>query len=146
VNILLLEDRGESEINVKKWLQQELHEVFDAFNPADAQSIWDDPTIEGIDCIILDLSMPADGLTTAQKDQTMGGVLCGWVWLKDSVLETTPEMKNRTIIYSDYIDIFKKNVSQKEYAGIAMFPKRHRGGSAANVAERVRQIDALPRK
>ena len=92
MNILFLEDRGASESPVNDWLQEEGHHVLDAFNPADAQSIWDNRTVLPIDCIIVDLNMPADGLTDGQKERSHGGVLSGWVWLKDICVPITPVM------------------------------------------------------
>ncbi len=143
MNVLLVEDRGASEYYVSEWLRQEGHTVFDAFNPADAQSIWEERENVPIHCIILDLNMPSDGLTMDQKNRSEGGVLCGWVWLEDNVLSVAPQMRNHIIIYSDYIPILKDKIASERYKDISLFSKRRRSGSAKEVTARIHKIDQL---
>lgn len=145
MNILLVEDRGAAAFYIVESLKKEGHVVLDAFNPGDAQSIWDNREIVPIHCIILDLHMTTDGLSEEQKAKSVDGFLSGWVWLCDSVLSEVPEMRERTIIYSDYLPTLKENVLEEEYRGIRLIPKRRRNSSAREVAARIQEIARMTR-
>lgn len=140
MNVLLLEDRGAATFYVVEWLKKELHTVLDAFNANDAQSRWDNRNKVPIHCIILDLNLPTDGLSDSQRERSVGGLLSGWIWLHDVVLSEAPEMRQRTIIYSDYIPTLRQNVPEEEHREITLIPKRRRSSSAREVAARVREI------
>jgi len=140
MNVLLLEDRGAASYYVVEWLKKEGHTVFDEFNVNDAQSRWEKRNEVPIHCIILDLNLPTDGLRGEQREKSAGGLLSGWVWLHDVVLTEAPEMRQRTIIYSDYISTLKERVSEEEFKEITLIPKRRRSSSAREVAARIREI------
>jgi len=146
MNVLVLEDRGASAYYVLGWLRENGHRVLDAFNPNDAQSHWDKRDKVPLDCILLDLNTPTDGLSEEQKTRTEGGLLSGWVWLYDSVLRETPEMRQRIIIYSDYTATLKENVPESEYGDIARIPKRQRSSSAREVVARIHEIAQMTRE
>ena len=118
MNILFLEDRGATAYYVERWFETNGHQVLSAFNPNDAQSHWRRRAETPIDCIMLDLQTSMDGLTDEQKADAQGGTLAGWVWLRDNVLKEAPEMRQRTIIYSDYISVLREKVPERQYIGI----------------------------
>ena len=145
MNILLVEDRGESFQYLKELLEAEGHVVLDAFHPNDAQDHWskrDDGDDCRVDCIILDLNMPTDGLTDDEKAKSCGGLLSGWFWFAGHVLNEAPEMRDRVIIFSDYIKDLKDSVGEAEYAGIFMMPRRGRTSATEDVLDRVKDIAA----
>ena len=118
MNVLLLEDRGAAAFFVEQWLRQNGHNVLSAFNPNDAHSHWSKREEVPIHCIILDLNLPTDGLSDSQRERTVGGLLSGWVWLHDVALADAAEMRQRTIIYSDYIPTLRQNVPEEKYKEI----------------------------
>jgi CheY-like chemotaxis protein len=143
MNVLLLEDRGAATLYVVQWLESQGHKVLLAFNPNDAKSYWAKRDVTMIECIILDLNLPTDGLSKEQKERSVGGLLSGWVWLYEVVLAEAPQMRHRTIIYSDYIATLKDNVTEDKYKSITLIPKRRRSSSAREVAARIRQIGRM---
>ena len=144
MNVLFLEDRGATAFFVERWLTENGHIVLSAYNPNDAQSHWNKHDKIPIHCIILDLQTPTNGLIDEQKNRTVGGTLAGWVWLYDNVLTEAPEMRERTIIYSDYTYVFYENVPEKEYKDITIVPKKQRSSAAEDVVARIREIAKLP--
>lgn len=140
MNILLVEDRGAASYYVVEWLKKEGHVVLDAFNPNDAKSRWDKRREVSIHCILLDLNLATDGLSKEQKARSVGGLLSGWVWLHDVVLAEAPEMRQCTIIYSDYIPTLRENVLEEDYKDIILIPKRRRSSSAREVTARIREV------
>ena len=143
MNILFLEDRGATAYNVNRWIDANGHTVLKAFNPNDAQNHWVRRAETRVDCIILDLQTSMDGLTVVQKAEAEGGTLAGWVWLRDNVLAVVPEMRQRTIIYSDYVAVLQEKVPKDQYKGIKVIPKRKRTSSADEVVASLREIDKI---
>jgi hypothetical protein len=141
MNVFLLEDRGATAYYVVEWLKENKYKVLEAFNVNDAQNHWNNRHQIPIDCIILDLNLPTDGLTEPQKKKSAGGLLSGWVWFSDCIISEMPEMKSRTIIYSDYITTLKRNVSENEYRDIVLIPKRGRSSSAEEVVSWIKKIE-----
>ncbi len=139
MNVLLLEDRGASGYYISECLRQEGHIILDAYTPAGAQALWDNREEIPINCIILDLHLPSDGLNEDQLNRTEGGILCGWVWLKENILSMNPEMRQRTIIYSIHSSILKEKTPRKDYLGISVFSKTN-SGSGNEILARIRQI------
>ncbi len=142
MNVLLLEDRGSAGFYVEEWLKAHGHNVLSAFNPNDAQSHWQDRETTPVHCIILDLYVPTEGLSEAQIAESEDGLLSGWVWFRDSVLRDEPKMKQRTIIYSDYVPTLRNSshVDPSEYRGISIIPKRRRSSSARDVISRIQEV------
>jgi len=149
MNILLLEDRGETAYFTKKILEAEGHYVLQAYNLHDAQDHWNGCKQVPVHCIILDLQTPMRGLTDKQKAGAEGGTLSGWVWLRDNVLSSAPGMRQRTIIYSAFVDVLEAKVPRREYEGIRVIPKQGRASSAeqvvAAISEIARQADSRKR-
>lgn len=145
MNVLFLEDRGATAYNLERWLQRNGHNVLGAFNPNDAQSHWRRREKTPIGCIILDLQTSMDGLTDGQKANAEGGTLAGWVWLRDNVLAEAPEMRQRIIIYSDYVAVLRAKVPEEQYRGIKVVSKRQRGSSADAVIASIREIARMVR-
>ena len=145
MNVLLLEDRGAAAYYVTRWLSDNGHTVLDAFNPADATSHWQQRHVVPIHCVILDLYLPSDGLSEEQMETSEGGFLNGWVWLRDVVLTAEPSMRNKVIIYSDYIHVLTEcgTIPEDDYKGILLIPKRKRSSSAEVIVKRLREIARL---
>ena len=146
MNVLFLEDRGATAFFVERWFRENGHDVLSAFNPNDAQDHWNKRDKFPIHCIILDLRTPTEGLDKEQKKRAAGGNLAGWVWLHDNVLTESPEMRQRTIIYSDYTHVLYEddNIPEEEYIGITIVPKKQRSSAAEDVVVRIREIAKLP--
>ena len=145
MNVLLLDDRGSTTYFVERWLKENGHTVLSAFNPNDAQDHWNKRAKIPVHCIILDLQTPTNGLSDEQKKRTVGVTLAGWVWLHDNVLTEMPEMRQRTIIYSDYSYILCENVPEDEYRGITIVPKKQRQSAAEYVVARFQEIARMAR-
>jgi len=145
MNVLLLEDRGSASFLLEEWLHQHRHSVLPAFNPADAQTVWGRRAIVPVDCILLDLFVPMDGLGPEEQEKAEGGFLSGWVWLEGSVLATEPGMRDRVIVYSEYIAILTAHVPAERYRGIPLVSKRRRSGSSAEIVTHFERIAGLPR-
>lgn len=77
MTILFLEDRGSVALPIKALLEERGHTVLHAFNCNDAETY-----LPECDCYIVDLNLSTDGLSSEEVQQTKGGKLTGWVWLK----------------------------------------------------------------
>jgi CheY-like chemotaxis protein len=143
MNILMLEDRGSTIYYVSKWVENNGHNVLEAFNIIEATNYWKDRDQVPVDCILLDLQLPMDGLTDAQKMGAEGGTLTGWIWLRDYVLKDTPRMRQLTIIYSDYIDFLKKKVQANQIRGIKLIAKQPNCISVEVVSAFIREISRI---
>ena len=145
MNILIVDDRGSSSYYLIEWMKGHGFIVFEAFDLLDAQTHWNDRQRVPVHCIVLDLNMPTHGLTESQKERSYGGMLTGWIWFKENVLSVEPGMRQRTIIYSDYIDSLNKYDDPSEYKGITLISKRQRGSSAEEVVARIKEISKMVR-
>jgi hypothetical protein len=143
MNILLLEDRGDVSYYLKQALEDSGHTVFDAFSPRDATPFWENRDTVPIHCIILDLNLPPDGLSDEEKRSSRGGLISGWLWLKNYVLNESPEIISRTIVYSDYLNEVEAVVPAAEYKAIVRIPKKGRSSPAEEVMRHVRRIAAI---
>jgi CheY-like chemotaxis protein len=124
MTILFLEDRGSVSIHITEKLEQDGYDVVSAYNINDAQSAWESRKEKPIDCLIVDLNMPADGLSGREKEETKGGLLTGWIWLREHVFKEDPDTKTKTVIFSEYLDLFRMHVLESEYEGVVTIPKR----------------------
>jgi len=143
MNVLVLEDRGATAYYVTSLLEENGHTAFDAYNPADAQSYWENRAEVPVHCIILDLQMPMDGLTKDQKAEAEGGTLAGWIWCRDNVLSLVPEMRQRTIIYSDFVPVLVAKKPEEEFRGIKVISKRQRTSAADKLVAGLREISRM---
>lgn len=137
MNILFLEDRGSISKHIVKLLRKRGHKVFHAFDVLDARSHWEQHQIA---CLIVDLNMDPQGLTDEQVDETLGGLLTGWIWLRDYVFTEKPLMKNRTIIYTDYMTRLQERVPSAQLEGVILVPKR---GSTHPTQEVLNHVDRI---
>ncbi|WP_321473453.1 hypothetical protein [uncultured Paludibaculum sp.] len=143
MNILFLEDRGSVTEYIKEILERDnKHRVIEAFDINDAQSSWEDRTKQPIHCMIIDLNMPADGLTEVEEAATAAGLLTGWIWLREYVFKVDPGMKARTIIFSDYLAEFKDRVPEEECRGISIIAKR----SATPIESLLAAVEEITKK
>lgn len=120
MNILLLEDRGVVAYPLKESLEKNNHTVFLAPNISRAKAYWRE---KKADCIIADLNMPPDGLDEGEAEQTAGGLLTGWIWLRNYVFAEEESMKKRTIILTAYMKELTDIVGDEELEGIALVGK-----------------------
>jgi len=137
MKILVLEDRGSVISQVAATLRDRDHLVSDVLSINDAKEEWDNHKNE-IDCLIVDLNMRNDGLTEEEASMTKGGLLTGWVWLKNYVYKDRPDLKTRTIIYTEYLDELRAKVSEAELDGIRCVKKG--ADSAEMVLSYLREI------
>ncbi len=114
LNVLLLEDRGSITATLTDLLEYKGFKVYEAFNPSDANSYMSGEEEVEIHAIILDLNLPTDGLKPKEINGTKDGLFSGWIWFKKHVLPSYPEMLERTIIYSAYLDVLKMNATTKD--------------------------------
>ena len=141
MNILVVEDRGAVSCYLSEALQAEGHVVLEAYNINNAQAHWDHKETTPIDCMVVDLHIPPDGLTEMEKEESCGGVLTGWLWLRGYVLPNVPaDYRGRVIICSDYLRDFRDLVPADQYRGVRLVPKRAPSGSAAEVLEHLADI------
>lgn len=121
MNILLVEDRGGVFINMIPMLEECGHKVLHAQELYSANAILREATI---DCLILDLNVPPDGLDGELLDEALSCGLAGWVWFKDVFLKALPQMKERTLFYTDYRDLLERAATATQLAGITVLTKK----------------------
>ncbi len=152
MKILLVEDLGSVSEYLVEALREQGHEVLEAGDIDDARSFWEDEG-ETIDCLIVDLNMDPAGLDDTEIEATRGGLLTGWVWLTRHVFADDPDMRRRTIIYTDYLGKLEEHVKEADLAKVFRVAKSgrptdhartNRGVGAAQLMEYVRRIARLP--
>lgn len=139
MNILVIEDRGSVSSYLEEALRSEGYKVFSAFNILDAQSFWEN---ERIDCIIADTNMSPEGLGLEEIQESKSGLLSGWIWLKNHVFRECPQMRGRTIVYSDYLEQLARNVPPDGLQGVYLLSKR---GSTSPAAELLKKTERIAR-
>jgi CheY-like chemotaxis protein len=143
MKILIVEDRGAVAIPMRDVLAKEGHDVTAIYSTLAAEERIAN---EGVDCLIVDLNMPANGLSVVERQSTVGAVLTGWIWLRERVFSKRPELKDKTIIYSEYMDSLEKNVSAQDLKGIYRVRRRGSEVQATKVLEYVREIEKAGKK
>ncbi len=142
MRILLLEDRGSASEELVGLLEDKGHDVLKVLAVYDAQYYWERRAEVPIDCLIVDLNIDPVGLTDAQEREAEGGILTGWIWLRDCVFAEDPKMVSRTIIFSDYLEQLSEHFSEHSAAvdpdELRLVPKR---GLAAKLTNRTGQFD-----
>jgi CheY-like chemotaxis protein len=139
MTILVLEDSGYVSTQLERALKGKGHEVLRADSVSDAQHHWEQ-SANMIDAIVIDLNMSAENLSPEQIARTKEYLLTGWIWFHDVVLAAKPEMRRRTIVYSDYLEEFYKNVPTADREGIKTLPKKGSSSSAKEIMEWLREI------
>ncbi len=140
MNIIFLEDRGTVSYYLSKNLESSGHTVFEAFSVPDARTYWED---EDIHCIIVDLNLSPDGLTEEERARTREGLLSGWIWVKEYVLREKPEMRDRIIIYSEYLSQLKTLDTDEDFKEIKKIGKQ---GSESPVQELLDAVELISQK
>lgn len=143
MNVLFVEDRGDVSYYVTKALQERGHNVIAAYDYDDAESHWQGRSTVSVDCIILDLNLPSEGLAPEDQQKSRGGLLSGWLWLTGKVLKDEPIMRGRVAIYSAFLEEFKTHVESVECEGLMLVPK---GESTSSLTAIVNWVDRLPAK
>jgi hypothetical protein len=113
------------------------HTVYQAYSVNDAKSYW---TSQSIDCLIVDSNMVTDGLSPEEVEQTHDGMLTGWIWLHNYVLKENEKMRNRTIIYTEYMSDLLALVPDSELKGIHLVAKKGPNSPAAEIKKIVESI------
>jgi len=121
MNILILKDRGSTAYYLEKALAERGHRVLSAFNVVDASSYWEN---EQIDFIVADSNMSPDGLDENEIEDTCDGLLTGWIWLQNRVFKDRKEMRDRTIIYTEYIEQIREIVTEDALKGVYFLSKK----------------------
>lgn len=116
--VLLLEDNAYMISRLVDLLENEGFETLEAFQVSDAFDLFE----KSPDIIVVDLNVPPTGLTEEEREQTKGGILSGWIWLRNYVLNKYPEYKKKVIVYSAYIETLKENYPE-EIKGISLIDK-----------------------
>lgn len=144
MNILILEDSGWIAYNMEELLTQKGHNMFNAGTIDEAQDFWKH---EQIDCIISDLNMDPEGLSSTELEKTQNGLLTGWIWLNSRVFSSKPSMREKTVIYSAYANALKSIVVEELLSSIRIVAKSSVANSVRTVLEHVYEIAAkLPKE
>ena len=139
MNILILEDRGSTAYYLEEALAARGHRILSAFNVVDAQCCWEN---EQIDFIVAGSNMSPDGLDEEETEETCDGLLTGVIWLLKRVFKDRKEMRDRTIIYTEYNERIREKVSGDGLKGVYFLPKR---GSTKPVEALLAYIERVAR-
>jgi hypothetical protein len=123
MNILILENEGSASFYMIEGLKDKGHIILDAANIYDAQDHWENREKVPINCMIVDLNMPADGLSDGEIKKVEKGQLAGWVWLQERIFKEEPSMRQKVIIYTAFEDVLKKSAGTKELSGLRIVNK-----------------------
>lgn len=121
INVLFLEDEAAAYYYLAEYLEEEGFNIYIATNVSRARTLWEN---KRIDFIIADLNMPPRGLDDTGIAETYSGKLTGWVYLDKYVYSEKPEMKERTIILSAYLEELKEKISEMKLNGITLIAKK----------------------
>jgi len=112
MKILVLDDTLYTLHNIARLLENNGHEVIicSSIFSMNEQYLLNK---HNIDCLIVDLELNPFGLSETEISETNNGLLAGWIWLKNYVLnEESYEVK--CIIFSAYIDELKKSLTDSK--------------------------------
>jgi hypothetical protein len=87
--------------------------------------------------------MVPDSLNEVEVRQTRNGLLTGWIWLQDYVFALCEDMKERTVIYSDYVNRLREEISEDGLRGIHFVSKK---GATSPARELLRWIERVAYK
>ena len=117
--VLHVEDRGEASYYLRQFLQRKGYNVLTAIDTDDAEMVIEEYD-KDIDYLIMDLHLPC-------LKEDAENVLQGWAWLVEYLFEKQSEFKNKTLIFSEYINILedKHGKELKEtYPNIRCIPRK----------------------
>jgi CheY-like chemotaxis protein len=120
MNILFVEDRGSVSFYWKEMLESEGYTVYDAGNISQAIFYFRE---KQVDCLIIDLNLNPEGLKPEEIEGTHDGLLSGWIWLREYVYKEKRELKERTVILTEYMQQLHQHVSDEELVGIRLVEK-----------------------
>ena len=87
--------------------------------------------------------MSPEGLKDDEINLTSNGLLTGWIWLSNYVLNKDDSIRERVIIYSEYIDGLIENVNRNLLDGIRLISKRGSTSTAQQVLQHVRAVNSI---
>jgi len=122
MKILILEDSGSIYESFNDYAKENNMEFIKANKISAANDVFNDQK-KYIDLILVDLNVLPSGLLPNEVDQTDGGKLSGWIWLKNYVLTEDISWRNKIIIYSEYVTVLKDKISRGELLGIELMEK-----------------------
>jgi CheY-like chemotaxis protein len=139
MKILIVEDRGIIILNMTETLMEGGHFVTEAMKISDAINHYE---IGKYDCLIVDLNMDNEGLSKEQRLETEAGKLTGWIWLKYHVYNVDLKMRQRTIIYSEYIPALTKycRTNNETLEDIYVVAKK---GSSSPASKLINYVNAI---
>lgn len=116
--LLFFEDNGYLLKQTLRFLQEDGYEVIPFTRMDQAIDYLNrNPTGAGIDCIIADLNMEDQWLGKYQEESN-GGVLTGWVWLRRFVYANEAYRRIPSIIYSGYIRDLKSYLRERNESNL----------------------------
>lgn len=112
--LLYLEDNGYLLRQTLRFLEEDGYTVISYNRIEQAMDyVKRHPSGEGIDCIITDLNMEAQWLGQYQEESN-GGLLAGWVWLRRFVYDKEAYRRIPSIIYSGYMQDLKSYLRERD--------------------------------
>ena len=137
MKILWLEDRGNALFYPMEVVRSAGHTVLHAFNIYDANGI-----LRGdVDALIVDLNIDTAGLKDSQKLEVENGLFAGWIWLRDTVFPRRPDLKPRTILFTEYFGALREKVTEEGLSGLAVVTK---GSGVGRSEELLQRLNSLP--
>lgn len=139
--VLIFEDKGSISYNIKDYIEElgKGFEVYIAFTVNDATSYFEEfiENKNDICGIVIDLNINPFGFTEEQLLSSKNGAITGWIWLKDIVLSQNQDLRKKTIIYSDYLNILSEYVNSEEIKDIEKVSKRNLDGSVQQLINKI---------
>ncbi|MCP4705910.1 MAG: response regulator [candidate division Zixibacteria bacterium] len=120
MNILLLEDQGSVSVPLQNLLESRDHTIYNAPNLSRAKYFLKKYPI---DCHIVDLNLPPEGLEPEKIKLTKDGLYSGWIFILEYISKIDIAQKKRTIIYTEYMNKLRAYVPKKELDGIYLLEK-----------------------
>jgi two-component SAPR family response regulator len=120
MKILIVDDRGSAAIGLKDYLVNIGHQVVSTASILHAMTI----DIYKVDLLIVDLNMSPLGLSSDEEKKSFDGMFTGWIWLSNYVYNERKSMRNRTIIFSDYVQDLVHRFPDEKFEGIKFLSKR----------------------
>lgn len=121
--ILIIEDCGEISFDLKERLKAESFEVIKAYSHVSAVGMWKKYN-GGFDCVVLDLNIIPDGLTSQENDKYFP--LNGLAFLKEIGWDKKTSLIPHLIVYSGYTNILPEacRTHNIPYNKLTAIPKR----------------------
>lgn len=121
MNILYLEDRASIFQPLKDKLESKGHKIFKAIQISDAIGYINEKTI---DFLIIDLRVLPTGLKPMEIKKSFAGRISGWIFLENYVFNQRPDLKPKTIVFSEYIYQLEKSINLEDFPEVRFFSKK----------------------